>query len=148
MNIFKQRNSAIAYLKGGNDAPLLQGVVRFYQKKRGVLIEAYVSGLPENNSTGFFAFHIHEGKSCTGEDFADTGAHYNPKGVEHPMHAGDLPPLLSAAGEAYLSVLTNRFSVTDIIGKTVVIHSNVDDFKTQPSGNAGKKIACGVILAK
>lgn len=65
--------------------------------------------------------------------------------VRAGAHAGDLPPLLSCQGNAYLSVKTDRFSVNEIIGRTVVIHSNPDDFHTQPAGNAGKKIACGVI---
>ncbi len=56
------------------------------------------------------------------------------------MHAGDLPPLLSNNGRAYCQVLTGRFRVSDVIGKTVVIHSGPDDFMTQPSGNAGEKI--------
>jgi Cu-Zn family superoxide dismutase len=61
------------------------------------------------------------------------------------MHAGDLPPLLACNGEAYLAVLTGRFRVKDVMGKTVVIHSRPDDFRSQPSGDAGEKIACGVI---
>ena len=72
--------------------------------------------------------------------------HYNPNGAEHPCHAGDLPPLFSAAGKAFMVFLTNRLSVNEVIGKTVVIHSNADDFTTQPSGNSGSKIACGIIL--
>lgn len=63
----------------------------------------------------------------------------------HPKHAGDLPPLLACQGSAYLSVKTDRFCVEDILGRTVVIHSDPDDFHSQPAGNAGKKIACGVI---
>ena len=101
-----------------------------------------VSGLP---TAGFFGFHIHEGTSCAGEGFPDTLGHYNQLNMLHPMHAGDLPPLLSAGGRAYMEVLTNRFTVDQTIGKTVVIHSMPDDFNSQPAGNSGKKIACGVI---
>ena len=81
------------------------------------------------------------------DPFADAKTHYNPKSCPHPYHAGDLPPLFSANGYAYSAVLTDRFTVDEIIGKTVVIHSSPDDFTTQPSGNAGRKIACGVITA-
>lgn len=63
----------------------------------------------------------------------------------HPDHAGDLPPLMRSNGNAFSAVVTDRFTPSDIVGRTVVIHSNPDDFSTQPSGNAGKKIACGVI---
>lgn len=120
------------------------GTVRFCQKQEGVLVTAEIRGLPESE-TGFFALHIHEGTDCSGVGFSDTGAHYNPTGAFHPRHAGDLPPLLSCSGRAYLSVLTNRFRLGDILGRTVVIHSLPDDFRTQPSGAAGEKIACGVI---
>lgn len=138
------RFSAVACVRGGTAAPQLSGVVRFYQKNDGVLVEIRVSGLP-NSGTGFFALHIHEGGSCRGVDFANTRGHYNPNDMPHPNHAGDLPPLLSNSGSAYMTVMTNRFRVSDIIGRTVVIHSNPDDFMTQPSGNPGEKIACGVI---
>ena len=104
-----------------------------------------VSGMPRKRETGFFALHIHEGGSCSGENFSDTGGHYNPHNEAHPRHAGDLPPLLLCGGGAYLAVLTDRFSVADVIGRTVVIHGGADDFHTQPAGNAGTKIACGVI---
>lgn len=136
---------AIARLSGGMDAPKLWGEVRFYQKKNCVLIEAEVRGLPRNNQTGFLGFHIHEGRSCTGAEFADTGGHFNPAGVMHPNHAGDLPPLLLCNGDAWMSVKTDRFSLREILGRTVVIHGDRDDFTSQPAGNAGRKIACGVI---
>ncbi len=135
---------AIAYISGGDSDPKIRGTVRFFQRPDGVLIAADISGLPDSE-TGFFAFHIHEGGNCREVGFPNTGSHYNPDNREHPNHAGDLPPLLSANGRALLAVLTNRFTVNDIIGRTVVIHSNPDDFTTQPSGNSGTKIACGVI---
>lgn len=135
---------AKAIMRGGEDAPSLRGEVLFFQNKCSVMVSARLFGLPQNDS-GFFAFHIHEGDGCGGEDFADTGGHYNPEDVPHPMHAGDLPPLLSCGGCAYVDIKTDRFRVEEIIGRTVIIHDGADDFHTQPSGNAGKKIACGVI---
>jgi len=83
-----------------------------------------------------------------GADFSGTGSHYDPANRPHPRLAGDLPPLLACRGNAYLSVKTDQFSVNDIIGRTVVIHSDPHDFHTQPAGNAGTKIACGVICKK
>jgi len=135
----------VAKICGGAEAPQLTGCVAFYQESGCVLIEAKVSGLPMESETGFFGFHIHQGESCSGADFSGTGSHYNPTGLAHPKHAGDLPPLLSCRGNAYLSVKTDRFSAKDIPGRTVVIHSDPDDFRSQPAGNAGTKIACGVI---
>lgn len=135
---------AIARIYGGKDYPQLSGTVRFFLGIDGVIVEVEVKGLPETESS-FFGFHIHAGGSCTGEGFADTESHYNPGEDIHPQHAGDLPPLLSNDGKAYMKVLSNRFSIEEIIGRTVIIHDAPDDFRTQPSGNAGMKIACGVI---
>ena len=137
--------NAVAQIHGGIEAPQLSGCVQFYQESGCVLIEARITGLPAENETGFFGFHIHQGASCFGLDFSGTESHYNPAEQTHPKHAGDLPPLLQCRGNAYLSFRTDRFFVNDIIGLTVVIHSGLDDFHSQPAGNAGKKIACGVI---
>ena len=144
MHGFFTKPNATAYIKGGADAKDILGRVDFYQKRNAVLVIAEISALP-SNATGFFAFHIHEGNDCSGEGFPNTGSHYNPDQADHPNHAGDLPPLMLCNGGAKLAVMTDRFAVEDIIGRTVVIHGSPDDFTTQPSGNAGNKIACGVI---
>lgn len=136
--------NAIARIEGGEGNPGLQGTVKFRQRRDGTLVTAEIAGLPKSE-TGFFAFHIHEGHDCGGSGFSDSGGHFNPGGTAHPNHAGDLPPLLSSSGMAFMEVLTGRFCVEEIIGRTVIIHSNPDDFHTQPTGNAGTKIACGVI---
>lgn len=122
----------------------LCGCVKFYAAGCGCLVAAEIRGLPESD-TGFFAFHIHEGGDCGGTDFSDTGGHFNPEKQAHPRHAGDLPPLLSDHGTATLLVQTSRFTPGEVIGRTVVIHQNPDDFHTQSAGNAGRKIACGMI---
>lgn len=136
--------NAIANIRGINPSSNLCGQVKFYQRKNCVLISININGLPVTPS-GFFGFHIHEGDNCKGKDFSGTGNHYDPEGMPHPLHAGDLPPLILCNGGACQSVLTDRFRVQEIIGRTVVIHSMPDDFNSQPSGNAGTKIACGVI---
>lgn len=135
---------AMARIRGSSSAPGLDGWVRLRQHRDGVHIRVEVRGLPENSS-GFFGLHIHEGTRCDGEGFPSTGAHYDTMGSAHPKHAGDLPPLLSCNGIARMQVLTDRFRLQDVIGRTVVIHSDPDDFRSQPAGNAGKKIGCGVI---
>ena len=136
---------AVARFTGGEEALQLFGCVLFYQEDGCVRIEAKILGLPKVSDTGFFGFHIHQGRECYGVGLSGTEGHYNPTERMHPEHAGDLPSLLSCHGNAYLSVKTDRFSVDEIIGRTVVIHSDPDDFRSQPAGNAGKKIACGVI---
>lgn len=146
MGIF-MKPCAVARISGNGDNPALCGKATFTQKGSCVLVEVRVSGLPKENLSGFFALHIHEGVDCTGAGFVNSGGHYNPQMQQHPNHAGDLPPLLSCGGSAYLCVCTDRFCVRDIIGKTIVIHSGADDFRTQSAGNAGEKIACGVICS-
>lgn len=150
-NNFKP-NSA-ADISGGENYPGIRGRVIFRQQKNGVLVTADIYGLPTGETgcdSGVFGFHIHEGEDCGSngqEPFSNTKGHYNPGDCPHPYHAGDLPPLFENDGYAYMSVLTNRFTATEIIGRTVVIHLKPDDFHTQPSGNSGEKIACGVIKA-
>lgn len=143
---------AVAIIKGSTKCPGIRGLIRFYQTNNGVYVITSITGLPRGNdacASPIFAIHIHDGGSCEGRNgensFPLSGIHYNPKGCNHPYHAGDLPPLFSSDGIAMCSVLTNRFTTKEIIGKTVIIHSGIDDFKTQPSGNSGEKIACGVI---
>lgn len=140
----KRCDRASACIRGGEEYPGVFGNVTFTSCGAGTRVTARIHGLPESE-TGFFAFHIHEGGGCLGVDFSDTGGHYNPWGRQHPDHAGDLPPLLSCGGNASMSVMTDRFCVGEILGRTAVIHSRPDDFRTQPGGNAGSKIACGVI---
>lgn len=134
--------SAVACVSGGRSNPELKGIVRFHQNCGGVLVTAEVTGLPYD---GFYGFHIHEGGSCAGKDYSESSSHDNPTGKLHPDHAGDLPPLLSYKGKAGMSVLTGRFRVDEIIGKTVIIHADPDDFTTQPAGKSGEKLACGIV---
>ena len=142
---------AKALIKGSKSYSGIIGTAYFFQTSDGVLLSVEAAGLPQKDERcihGIFGFHIHEGESCTGsyeDPFSDTKMHYNPDECAHPNHAGDLPPLFENKGHAYMAVLTDRFSVKDIIGKTMVIHRGPDDFTTQPAGNAGKKIACGII---
>ncbi len=145
---------AVALLRGSAAYPTISGTAKFFETPFGVLVSTEAVGLPPADGpcgSRIFALHIHEGGACTGngaDPFADAGGHYNPKNFPHPYHAGDLPPLFSTAGGRALSVcLTDRFTVEEIIGRTVILHGSPDDFTTQPAGNAGERIACGRILA-
>lgn len=147
----KSEPHALAVIRGSEKYPHIRGQVLFYKTHDGVIVQTEIIGLPKGKKPckiPFFAFHIHSGKTCTGnskDPFADADGHYNPTNCLHPFHAGDLPPLLSANGKAYSAVLTDRFSIAEIIGKTIIVHAMPDDFTTQPAGNAGEKMACGVI---
>ena len=142
---------AVAVIRGRAENKGIHGTIKFYQATSGVLTVADIHGLPTKSNvckTPIFAFHIHSGSDCSGnanDPFANAGSHYNPNDCPHPYHAGDMPPLFGARGRAFLAFLTDRFNVNEILGKTVIIHDGLDDFTTQPSGNAGNKIACGVI---
>jgi len=145
------RAQAAAIVKGSKDYPEISGTVRFYQTGRGVIVFAEICGLPHDElpcHERVFGFHIHKGDDCGGgmdDPFAGAMSHYDPDGCEHPYHAGDLPPLFGNGGLALCAFLTSRFSVREVTGRTVIIHDHPDDFTTQPSGNSGTRIACGVI---
>ena len=146
-----RRPQAEAQLRGSDKHPALRGTVRFYETGAGVLVAAALQGLPQSAAacpTDIFAFHIHSGGRCAGNEqdpFADALSHYDPGHCPHPGHAGDMPPLLGVGGTALQVFLTGRFTVDEVVGKTVIVHAKPDDFTTQPSGAAGEKIACGVI---
>ena len=116
-----------------------------------MLVRSEISGLPKNNedcNSPVFGFHIHSGFDCSGtaeDPFSGALTHYNPENCEHPYHAGDMPPLFGVNGNAVSVFLTDRFTVSEVIGRAVIIHARPDDFMTQPSGNSGEKIACGII---
>jgi Cu-Zn family superoxide dismutase len=150
-NLFNKDPNAIAVIKGSPEYPRVSGRMELYQTQIGVIAVSYITGLPflpGKCAVNILAMHIHNGTSCTGtaeDPFADSGTHYNPNNCNHPAHAGDMPPLFVNHGYAFSAFLTDRFNVRDVIGLTVIIHAQPDDFTTQPSGNAGKKIACGLI---
>lgn len=145
---------AYADIRGGPLAPNAYGRVMLKQLDYGVLITAQIFGLTAYNGSGdyssFHGFHIHSEPSCEIGDinnpYLSSNGHYNPNNKRHPNHAGDLPPLLTiSSGFAYLSFLTDRFKLKDVIGLPFIIHKGVDDFTSQPSGNSGKRLACGII---
>lgn len=131
------------------------GTVTFTQAGDKVRVEANVSGLKPNAEHGF---HVHEKGDCSSGDGMSTGGHFNPLGKAHGAHggaehhAGDLPSLKSdAAGNAKFTVLVDIVTVspgaTSVVGRGMIVHRDPDDYKTQPTGNAGPRIACAVIVA-
>lgn len=133
----------------------VRGSVTFAQRGDKVRVSAQVSGLVPN---GEYGFHIHEAGDCSSGDGMSAKGHFNPLSKPHAhagtseRHAGDLPSLKSdAAGTASLNVMLDVITVSpgpaSIIGKGLIVHVQPDDFKTQPTGNAGARSACAVIRA-
>ena len=141
---------AAAELTGSERYPAIRGTAVFYQTTAGVLVTVWAAGLPQGEndcSAPIFALHIHSGEACEGDrkdPFRAAMSHYNPGDCPHPDHAGDLAPLFGNQGQAFSVLLTDRFSVEEVIGRAVILHRDPDDFTTQPAGNAGEKIACGL----
>lgn len=148
-NLCYSAPAAAAIIRGSSDFPEIRGNMYLYDMPEGCIVMLEVVGLPDNS---FYGLHIHEGARCGsttpgGEAFLAAGGHFNPENTMHPYHAGDLPPLLSHNGYAWMAVYTERFSTVDVLERTVIIHGMPDDFVSQPAGNAGKRIACGKIMA-
>ena len=128
------------------------GTVTFLQRGDKVMVYAEVRGLKANQEHGF---HVHEKGDCSSGDGMSAGGHFNPDNVAHsgqPGHVGDMPNLKADAnGVAHASFELKTMTVADgphgIVGKGLIIHRDPDDYNTQPTGNAGPRIACSVIKA-
>lgn len=142
--IINERPEAFALIDSEKD---IYGTVCFYPFQNGTIMVYEINGLPKGEK-GIFGFHIHEGDTClndTAVPYEKTKGHFNPTNHEHPYHLGDLPPLFATRGKAWSIVYIDKFKPEQIIGRTMIVHVNPDDFHTQPSGNSGEKIACGEI---
>lgn len=143
-----QTPAAMAWVRGGAAFPAISGLVKFFRTPfQGILVEAEFFNLPDVTAFGssnFYAMHIHEFGDCS-DNFSKAGPHYGAPGSLHPNHAGDMPPLLANQGYAWTAFYDKRYTIEDILGRSVIIHQNPDDFHTQPSGNSGPMIACGPI---
>ena len=117
------------------------GTVTFAQRLDKVYVTADVRGL----TPGEHGFHMHEKGDCSSGDGMSTGGHWNPDGQPHGNHAGDFPVLFSKKGSSRITFFTDRFRADDVAGRTVIIHLNPDDYRSQPAGDSGLRIACGVI---
>lgn len=130
-----------------------QGKVTFTQHGDHVMVKADVTGLTPNSEHGF---HVHEKGDCSAPDAMSAGGHFNPAAKPHGSsampdhHAGDMPNLKAdASGRAQatfpLSGVTVAPGPNSVVGRAAVVHKDPDDYKTQPTGNSGGRIACGVI---
>jgi Cu-Zn family superoxide dismutase len=149
--------SAQAALQPAKDTPGFSGRVIFYQAGSQVRVVADVTGVSPPGNHGF---HVHENGKCErdpGKDFASAGGHFNPAGTPHACpdaashHAGDLGNIvINADGTGHVDVTTSALSLSgasSVVGRAVILHAAPDDCTTQPTGNAGGRLACGVIAA-
>jgi Cu-Zn family superoxide dismutase len=138
----------VVYPTQGNN---VTGTVTFTRVEGGVKVVADLQGL----SAGKHGIHIHECGDCTAADGTSAGGHFNPMSKTHGApadvnrHEGDMGNIeADNTGKAHLEYIDNAISLdgeASIIGRSVIVHKNADDFKTQPTGNAGARVACGVI---
>ncbi len=134
----------------------VSGELEFVEMDGGVHVTGQLVLLDSNSTHGF---HIHETGDCSAPDGTSAGGHFNPTGSEHGRvgtpthHAGDTDNIVAGANGT--ATVDNRLegatigggTVTDIVGKGVIVHAGVDDYTSQPTGDAGARLACGVIKA-
>ena len=132
------------------------GEATFEEVDGKVRVIVFAQGLRPEREHGF---HIHEAGDCSSGDGMSTKGHFNPHGKPHgnpsgaERHAGDLPALKAgkdgrAKVDVTLDIITVRAGPASVVGRGLIIHADPDDYKTQPTGNAGARIACGVIKAE
>ena len=148
---YPQVEQAVAVVQP-TDGNVTSGVVTFTQTDNGVRVEATVSGLEPESLHGF---HIHEYGDCRAADGTSAGGHYNPTDMQHgaptdaERHMGDLGNL--AAGEDGIAVLEYvdeklvLSGTKSIVGYGVIVHAERDDLTSQPTGDAGPRLGCGVV---
>jgi len=134
------------------DGNKVSGTVTFTEVADGVQVHAEIVGLAPGNH----GFHVHEFGDCTAADGSSAGGHFNPTNQPHAgpdadaRHVGDMGNIeADASGRAKLTYLDHDLSLADsqrsIIGRSVVVHAKADDLKSQPAGNSGTRVACGVV---
>jgi Cu-Zn family superoxide dismutase len=148
-----QTKAAVATLSPAASGAAL-GIVTFAASGNQVDVHVVATGLPPGSVHGF---HVHETGNCASPDFTSAGGHFNPTKQPHgpqsgPHHMGDMPSLLAdPAGK-----IDTKFTVEGValggtdgyVGRAVILHAGPDDYATQPTGNSGGRIACGVIAAQ
>lgn len=146
----KQISKAVATLKPTANSQV-SGTIAFIKEADGVRVQGTISGL----TPGDHGFHVHQWGDCSATDATSAGGHFNPESQNHAAqhdnvrHVGDLGNVTAdASGNATINFLDKKLSfegVASIIGRGLIVHANPDDFKSQPTGNAGGRVACGVI---
>jgi Cu-Zn family superoxide dismutase len=133
----------------------VMGTATFSERGGKVYVTASVTGLPPNTEHGF---HVHERGDCSSGDGMSTGGHFNPDAKPHgpqgaAHHGGDMPSLVAdSSGAAKITFILDEVTIAagpkSVVGRGLIVHKDPDDFRTQPTGNAGARVACGVIQMK
>ncbi|MDB6162908.1 MAG: superoxide dismutase family protein [Xanthomonadaceae bacterium] len=144
---------AVAHLAGASGS-LVSGTLTFLPMRDGVHVTGDLGGLTPGSSHGF---HVHQTGDCSAADASSAGGHFNPDSRAHGYaesamhHAGDIDNVVADTdGVAHVNALLRDVSlgggaVDDIAGRAIVVHAQPDDYRSQPAGNSGPRIACGVI---
>jgi Cu-Zn family superoxide dismutase len=142
-----ETTKAIAVLSSASGSKVT-GTVTFTKSGDGVKVVAEVAGL----TPGKHGFHVHEFGDCSAPDATSAGSHFNPTNDPHAghdadkRHMGDLGNLeADSSGKARLELTDKTMKLSAVVGKAVIVHEKADDLKTQPTGDAGGRVACGVI---
>jgi len=140
---------AVLHPTAGNK---VSGTITFTEVADGVQVQAEITGLTPGNH----GFHVHEFGDCSAADASSAGAHFNPTHESHggpdaaERHVGDMGNVQAdASGKAKLEYVDHQISLTNdqrsVIGRSVIVHAKADDLKSQPAGDSGARVACGVI---
>jgi Cu-Zn family superoxide dismutase len=154
----KNARTAVAVLHGAPDHPKVSGTVMFVEEGDHVWVVASIQGVDE---PGRYGFHLHEVGRCSpdpaGRHFASAGGHFNPAGAPHGCldaarrHAGDLGNVtIEPDGTGRFEKATEMLALAgprSVLGRSIVLHAGADDCTTQPAGNSGARMACGVVQA-
>lgn len=147
--------AAVAHVAGASGS-LVSGTLALVPLHGGLRVTGDIGGL----APGSHGFHIHQTGDCTAADAASAGGHFNPTGSGHGRagtathHAGDIDNIVAdASGVAHVDVQLRGVSLgggaaTDVVGRALVVHAAPDDYRSQPAGNSGARIGCGVIVVR
>ncbi len=147
------QGAAVAVLAGTVDSPV-RGELQLTSAGDGVRVMGEIAGLPPGSEHGF---HVHEHGDCSAPDGSSAGGHFNPAAAPHggpdatTRHLGDIPNIrANEKGTADVNAVIAGATLNDggpnnLVGKAFIVHAKADDYKTQPSGDAGARIACGVV---
>jgi Cu-Zn family superoxide dismutase len=154
VEVVEEAPVAVAVLQPRDDVAGFSGRVEFTQTGEGVVVTADVAGV----SPGLHGIHLHEKGDCSAGDFTSSGGHYNPTGDPHGgpddaiRHAGDFGNItVGEDGSGHLELLTDMLAVdptfdNTVVGRAVILHDGEDDLESQPTGAAGARLACGVVV--